>query len=124
MLEQIHRLAHGLLPLRRGLIGLFLCGLLGAVVGLFALAGNEGDAILMPAIILILWAVTGLVFVDVFAHLPPPPRGNPTVWRSRWLGRLRQGLHWALVLGFAALGLTVADLSLHLANAWLVDGAR
>lgn len=124
MLEQIHRTARGLLPLRRVLIGLLVCGAAGAAVGLFAFAGDEGDSILMPGIILILWAVMGLIFVDIFAHLQPPPRGNPTRCRSRWFGGLRQGLHWALVLGFAALGLTVIDLSLHLSNAWLLSGLR
>jgi hypothetical protein len=124
MLKQIHRLAPGLLPLRRVFIVLLVCGAAGAAVGLFAFADDEGDSILMPGIILILWAVMGLIFVDIFAHLQPPLRGNPTRWRSRWFSGLRQGLYWTLVLGFAALGLTVIDLSLHLANAWLLSGLR
>jgi hypothetical protein len=124
MLQHIHRLARRLLPIRPVLIGFVACGLVGAAVGLFAFPGNEGDHILLPATILVLWAVTGLIFVDVFAPLQGPLGPNPNVQRSHWSSKLREGLHWALILGFLVLALTVADLSLHLAHTWLMDGSR
>lgn len=121
MLNYIHRLACRLLPIRPVLIGFVACGLLGAAIGVFAFAGNEGDHLLMPAMILILWSVTGLIFIDVFAQLSPPPHANPDIWSSRWAKKLWKGFHWALVLGFVVLGLTAFDLSLHIADAWLMD---
>lgn len=124
MLQHIHRFARRLLPIRPVLIGLAACGLLGAAVGLFAFAGTEGNHLLMPGMILLLWSVTGLIFIDVFAQVPPPPRANPNVLRSRWTCKLRKSLHWALVLGFVALGLIAVDLSLHMAGAWLLNGSR
>lgn len=124
MLQHIHRLARRLLPVRPVLIGLAACGLLGAAVGLFAFAGTEGNHLLMPGMILLLWSVTGLIFIDVFAQVPPPPGANPSLVRSRWASKLRKSLHWALVLGFVALGLIAVDLSLHMAGAWLLDGSR
>jgi len=124
MFEHIHRLACRLLPIRPLLIALIACGLAAAAVGVFAFAGNEGNHILMPAIILMLWAVTGLIFIDVFAGFPHHPQAGRGVWGGRWSTRLRQGLLWALLLGFLALGLTVVELSLYIADAWLVDGSR
>jgi len=96
MLDSIHRLARRLLPIRPVLTGLVACGLLGAAIGVFAFAGNEGDYLLMPAMILILWSVTGLIFIDVFAQLSPPPHANPNIWSSRWASKLRKGFRWAL----------------------------
>jgi hypothetical protein len=124
MLDSTHRLARRLLPIRPVLIGLVACGLLGAAIGVFAFAGNEGDYLLMPAMILVLWSVTGLIFIEVFAQLSPPPHANPNIWSRRWASKLRKGFRWALVLGFVVLGLTAVDLSLHIADAWLMDGSR
>ena len=124
MFEHIHRLARRLLPIRPLLVGLAACGLLTAGVGLFVFSGTQGNHILMPAIILMLWAVTGLIFIDVFAELPRQPHASGDDWRGRWSARLRQGLHWVFVLGFLALSLTVVDLSLHIVNTWLADGSR
>lgn len=120
VLDLIHRLARRLLPLRPVLVGLAAGASLGAAIGLFALAGDDGDAVLMPSLILLLWLVTGLVFIDVFAHIPQPPRAGDQA-RGRLASKLWRLAYWALVLGFAALGLTAADLSLHMADAWLVD---
>jgi len=124
MFEHIHRLARRLIPVRPLLIGLIACGLVGAAVGVFAFAGNDGNLILMPALMLMLWAVTGLIFIDVFAVIPRQPPAGRFVSGGRWSDRLRQGLLWALLLGFVALGLTVVELSLYIADAWLVDGSR
>lgn len=124
MFEHIHRLARHLLPIRPLLIGLIACGLVGAAVGVFAFAGNDGNAILMPALMLMLWAVTGLIFIDVFAVIPRQPQAGRLASGGRWSARLRQGLHWGLLLGFVVLGLTVVELSLYIADAWLVDGSR
>ncbi|MBK1719997.1 hypothetical protein [Thiocystis violacea] len=121
MLEHIHGVARRLLPIRPLLIGLVACGVLSAAFGLFAFVGKEGDAILMPAIMLMLWAVTGLIFIDVFAHSPGLPRSHSDVWSGRLLGQLWRWFQWALVLGFATLSLTVADLSLHIADVWLLE---
>lgn len=121
MLARVHRLAYRLLPIRPVLIGLVGFGAVCAAVGLLAFSGSGGNHILMPAILLVLWAVTGLVFIDVFGHAPRPPHGNRDGWSTRWFGKLRQGLHWALVLAFVVLALTVVDLSLYVADAWL-DG--
>ena len=124
MLERLHWLACRLAPIRPALLGLAAVSLTTAGVVLLAFAGDAGDVILMPAILLLLWAIAGLIFVDVFAHAPPPPASRDSAWPEHWLDRLWLGLRWMLALGFVALSLTVADLSLHIADAWLRELGR
>lgn len=123
MHERIHRVACSLARARRALVWLFVCGAVGAAVGLFGFAGTQGDPIIVPAVILILWTLTGLIFVDVFAHFPPP-RENSTVSGVRRFLKPMNGLYWMLVLGLSVLGFTVVDLSLHLAKPLLFGGSR
>lgn len=124
MLDLIQRIARHLKPARPILIGLVACGVLTAAVGLFAFAGSEGDALLMPGLLVLVWAVTAIVFIDVFAHIrriPRPDReSHPDFW-SDSQHRLREGFQWLLVLGFLVLSLTAADLSLHIADTWLLE---
>jgi len=119
MRDAVYQLACRLRPLRPLLLLAAGAGALGAGIGLIAFAGNEGDVVLMPGLILLLWALTFLVFIDVFAHLPGPSQARATGARRRWLAKLLQGLHWLLILGFVALGLTVVDLSQHILDTWL-----
>jgi len=119
MRDAVYRLARRLRPLRPLLLLAAAAGGLGAGIGLFAFSGNAGDVVLMPGLILLLWALTLLVFIDVFAHLPGPSQARATGARRPWLAKLLLGLHWLLVLGFVALGLTVVDLSQHILDTWL-----
>lgn len=123
MLDRLQQLARHLLPIRRILLGLAASGSVFAGIGLFAFADKEGDALLMPGLIILLWAITGLIFIDVFAHvpLPPEPAWSP---RRRQLRTLWRGLHWLLMAGFAVLGMVAIDVSLHIADVWLQGQAQ
>ena len=120
MLNRLQQIARYLLPVRRILIGLAAFASLVAGIGLFAFADTDGDALLMPGLILLLWAVTGLIFVDLFAHVPYPPEPTWEPMRRR-LRTLWRGLHWLLAAGFVILSLLAVDVSLHIADAWLED---
>lgn len=96
------------MPARRVLLGLAALGAASAGIGLFAVA-----ALLMPGLMLLLWTVTGLIFIDIFAHVPPPPEAAWTV-RRQWMRSLWRGLHWLLAAGFVMLSLTALEVSLHL----------
>ena len=123
MLDHLHRIAHRLIRVRPLLLGLAALGVGAAGVGLFAFEGRTGDVILMPGLMLLLWAVTGLIFIDVFAHVPYPPDPGWHPWRRR-LRVLWRGLHWLLLAGFLMLGLMAADVSLHIADVWLDERAE
>ena len=122
MLDRLHRIACRLVGVRALLLGLVTLGATAAGVGLFAFEGRTGDVILMPGLMLLLWAVTGLVFIDVFAHVPGPPEPDWHPWRRR-LRALWRGLHWLLLAGFLMLSLMAADVSLHIADVWLDERA-
>ena len=123
MLDHLHRIARRLIRVRALLLGLVTLGAITAGVGLLAFEGRTGDDILMPGLILLLWAVTGLIFIDIFAHVPclPAPDWHP--WRRR-LRTLWRGLHWLLLAGFLVLSLMAADVSLHIADVWLVERGK
>ncbi len=120
MLDRLQRIARRIMPVRRVLIGLVALGSLLAGIGLFAFADKEGDALLMPGLILLLWAVTGLIFIDVFAHVPHPPEPTWSPWRKR-IRTLWRGVHWLLAAGFVMLSLMAVDVSLHIAEVWLEE---
>ena len=113
MLDYIHGFARRLLFIRPLLIALILGGALGAAIGLLGLVGEDGDAIAMPGLILLLWGVTGLIFIDVFAHLPRWEAADGDLLQ-RYFSTFWRVLRWLLVAGFLGLSLTVADLSLYM----------
>ena len=123
MLDRLQRIARHLLPVRQILIGLAAFGSLVAGIGLFAFAGKEGDALLMPGLLVLLWAATGLIFVDVFAHVPHPPEPTWNPMRRR-IQTLWRGLHWLFAAGFVLLSLMAVDVSLHIAETWLEERSR
>ncbi|MBK5964840.1 hypothetical protein CCR95_12300 [Thiocystis minor] len=123
MLDRLQRIARHLLPVRQILIGLAALGSLVAGIGLFAFAGKEGDSLLMPGLLVLLWAATGLIFVDVFAHVPHPPEPSWNPMRRR-IQILWRGLHWLFAAGFVLLSLMAADVSLHIAEVWLEDRSQ
>lgn len=120
MLDQLQHIARRIQPARPALIGLAALATLTAGIGLFAFAGKEGDSLLMPGLILLLWAVTGLIFIDVFAHVPHPPEPTWHPMRRR-MRTLWRGLHWLLAAGFVLLSLMAVDVSLHIADVWLEE---
>ncbi len=123
MLNHLQRIARRIIPARPALMGLVALGAMIAGVGLLAFDGTAGDDILVPGLILVLWAVTGLIFIDVFAHVPCPPEPTWHPWRRR-LRTLWRGLHWLLLAGFLMLSLMAADVSLHIGGAWLDERTR
>ncbi|AFL74881.1 hypothetical protein [Thiocystis violascens] len=120
MLDRLQQIARRILPARQVLIGLAAFGSLTASIGLFAFAGKEGDALLMPGLILLLWSVTGLMFVDLFAHVPHPPEPTWSPMRRR-MQTLWRGLHWLFAAGFVLLSLMAVDVSLYIAETWLEE---
>jgi nitrogen fixation/metabolism regulation signal transduction histidine kinase len=118
MLDLIQWLANRLAPLRAGLIALTLVAALVGVLALTLLDPGAADSILLPALILLLWSVMGIVFIDLFAKtLDARTAGRADAGRLRH--RLVRGFQWFLALGFLLLGLVAIDLSLSIAREWI-----
>lgn len=120
MLDLIQWLADRLAPLRAGLIALTLVAALVGALALTLLDPGTADVILLPALILLLWAMMGIVFIDLFAKtLGARTAGRADAGRLRH--RLVRGLQWFLAVGFLLLGLVAVDLSFYIAREWIEE---
>lgn len=118
MINLMHRIAIRLAPGRAGLVAIATAGAVVAATALFTLEPPTSDLILLPALVVLLWAVLGVVFVDVFATVPTLPDEDAGHWR-RLVQKLRRSLYWALAAGFLLMGVVAADVSISIAREWL-----
>jgi hypothetical protein len=122
MLDLMQHIAVRFAPARAVLIGLALLGALAAGISLIAFVAAQGDLVLLPALIVLLWAVLAVVFIDLFAHVPKAPEAGGGRWRAL-IRRLTRSLYWLLAMGFLMLGLIAVDVSFSIAREWLDDRA-
>ncbi len=118
MINLMHRIAIGLAPGRAILAAVAMAGAVVAVTALFALEPPKSDLILLPALVVLLWAVLGVVFIDVFAIVPHVPDADVKHWRGL-IQKLSRGLYWALAAGFLVMGIVAADVSFSIAREWM-----
>lgn len=118
MINLMHRIAIRLAPGRAILTAIAMAGAIVAATALFALEAPKSDVILLPALVVLLWAVLGVVFVDVFAIVPKLPDEDLNRWR-RLIQKLRRSLYWALAAGFLLIGIVAADVSFSIAREWM-----
>ncbi|WP_296696793.1 hypothetical protein [Thiocapsa sp. UBA6158] len=121
MLDLMQQIAVRFAPARAFFIGLSVVGALAAGISLVAFDAAKGDLVLFPALVVLLWAVLGVVFVDLFARIPGVPEAGGG-WR-RWMRRLLRRLYWLLAMGFLILGLIAVDVSFSIAREWFNDRA-
>jgi hypothetical protein len=120
MLDLMHRLAVRLAPARTVLTALAAGGGVAAGTALFAFEASKGDIVLFPALVVLLWAVLGVIFIDVFASIPNAPNEGLRHWR-RWVQTLSRSFYWALAAGFLLMWIVAADVSFSIAREWLDD---
>lgn len=121
MLDLMQQIAVRFAPARAFFIGLSVVGALAAGISLVAFEAAEGDLILFPALVVLLWAVLGVVFIDLFARIPRVPEAGGG-WR-RWMRGMLRRLYWLLAMGFLILGLIAVDVSFSIAREWMHDRA-
>lgn len=121
MLDLMQQIAVRFAPARAFFIGLSVVGALAAGISLVAFEAAEGDLVLFPALVVLLWAVLGVVFIDLFARIPRAPEACGG-WR-RWMRGMLRRLYWLLAMGFLILGLIAVDVSFSIAREWLNDRA-
>jgi hypothetical protein len=109
MLTRLQHLARWLRPARPVLVGMgALCLGLAAYLVIFG-DPQRSDAVLLPAIIGVLWCLCAVVFINSFEAVPAPPTAEASGWTrfKHTLVRLWYGL-----LALAFLVVTVATLLL------------
>jgi hypothetical protein len=121
MLDLMQHIAVRCAPARAALMGLAVVGALVAGISLVAFEAATGDLVLFPALVVLLWAVLGVVFIDLFTRIPRVPEAGGG-WR-RWMRGLLRRLYWLLATGFLILGLIAVDVSFSIAREWLNDRA-
>lgn len=121
MLDLMQHLAARFAPARAVLVGLAALGALIAGISLIAFEAAKGDLVLFPALVVLLWAVLGVVFIDLFARIPKAPEAGGG-WR-RWMRGLLRRFYWLLAMGFLILGLIAVDVSFSIAREWFNDRA-
>ncbi|WP_296805941.1 hypothetical protein [Thiocapsa sp.] len=119
MLELMQHIAVRCAPARAVLMGLAVVGATIAAISLVAFEAADGDLVLFPALVVLLWAVLGVVFIDLFARIPRLPEAGGG-WR-RWMRGLLRRLYWLFAMGFLILGLVAVDVSFSIAREWLND---
>jgi hypothetical protein len=116
----MQRFAHALAPVRTALWGLAIIAGVTAGVALLGFEASTADLVLLPALVVVLWSVLGLVFIDLFARIPNHNPAHARGWRATAL-KLRRGIYWVLAIGYLVVGLVAADVSFSIAREWLAD---
>ena len=102
MIERLQRIAT---HLRRFRILMALIALLSLGVLILSLVENpwlNGDALLIPAVLSLTWAVMLLSFAGLFEHLPQKPDAKAG-WRVRLAYKVRHATVWLLGVMVVAL---------------------
>ncbi|CRI65028.1 membrane hypothetical protein [Thiocapsa sp. KS1] len=120
MLDLMQHIAVRCAPARAVLIGLAVVGALAAGISLITFEAAKGDLVLMPALVVLLWAVLAVVFIDLFTHVPKAPEVGGLRWHGL-MRKLSRSLYWLLAMGFLMLGLIAVDVSFSITREWLED---
>lgn len=99
---------------------LFLVGLVGALgftASLFELPLLHGQQLMMPSLVALFWATTGVCFVAIFEHIPPTADPDAGIVQ-RWASALRRGGYRLLGGLMLLLSLSLVVLSYQLIRAW------
>lgn len=116
MLELMRRLAVRLARTRPILVVLALLGATLAGVAILAFDATHGDIVLFPALIVLVWSVLGISYIDLFARVPRRDGTGPQAGIKR---RVIRAIDWMLALLFLVMGGIAADVSLSIGREWL-----
>ncbi|MBK1643235.1 hypothetical protein CKO25_00905 [Thiocapsa imhoffii] len=123
MLDLMQRLATRMAPARHILIMLGAVGILVVGATVLAFEASTGNRILLPAVLILLWATLGVIFVDVFARIPAAPEPSWGRWK-RLKRRISRSLYWLLGIAFIGTSLVAINVSLAIAREWMDDWPR
>jgi len=99
------------------LLLLAIIGLAGFSLSLFEAAILDGAQIMMPSVVLLFWAITGLSFGSLFAEIPQAPEADAGL-KERWGLKVKRSVYWAIGVGMIGLVLSLVLLSYQLIRAW------
>ena len=72
---------------------------------------------MLPSLVLLFWAMTGLSFGSLFSDIPDAPQADARFW-LRWGLRLKRLGYWVIGMGMIGLVLALSVLSYQLIRAW------
>ena len=122
LIDHLRRAAEALRSLRTPSIAVGLTCLAMIVVVLLSTGSGEGDWLLMPSFVGLLWAISVYSFVDTFRGVPD--KAATTHGFLRRLGRsARRGAYWILGLVFLGATLLALYFTARLVSIWLSEYA-
>lgn len=120
MIDQLQRAARALQFLRVPAIVLGLVALATLLVLMLASPSREGDRLLIPSIVCLLWSLSTYAFITMFREVP-----EKSGKRSRFFARVRRAIvragYWLLAVVFVTTTLAVTWLSFRILTVWLKE---
>ncbi len=117
MLERMCHIARRLQPVRGLLALLMALAVLNVGRVLLISASDAEDVALIPSVLLFVWALLGLAFIQMFSHVPPAAHRQ-----DRFLMRVRRAsfraLYYAFVLLFVLTSAFLLLTTWQLISAW------
>ncbi len=117
MLERLQPIARRLWQFRLLLLLLAIIGLLGFSLSLFDAPVLKGAQVMMPSLVLLFWAMTGLSFGSLFSEIPQQPTADAGMG-LRWSLKIKRSVYWIIGAGMIGLVLALVVLSYQLIRAW------
>lgn len=110
-------MARRLWQFRLLLLLLAIIGLIGFGLSLFDAPVLNGAQVMLPSLVLLFWAMTGLSFGALFSEIPDYPPAEAG-FRLRWALKIKRFVYWVIGLLMIGLVLSLVVLSYQLIRAW------
>ncbi|MFT4862317.1 MAG: hypothetical protein ACI95C_001536 [Pseudohongiellaceae bacterium] len=117
MLDRLQSIARRLWQFRLLLVLLAIIGLVGFSLSLFDAPVLNGAQVMMPSLVLLFWAMTGLSFGSLFFNIPDQPQADAGLG-LRWSLKIKRSVYWIIGAGMIVLVLSLVVLSYQLIRAW------
>ena len=120
MIDRLQRIAQSIQILRLPSIAIGLISLVSMVVIIFTSKSHEGDRLLIPSVVGVLWAMTTYAYLVTFRSVPEKASKTWSIF-SRLKRNISRGWYWFISIVF--LGTTVAAIfiTIRMVSIWLRD---
>lgn len=120
MIEKLQRIARVIQIFRLPSISVGLISLVSIVAIIFISDSHEGDRLLIPSLVSLLWAMSTYAFIVTFRSVPQ--KANQTTrFFFKLIQNIKRGWYWFISLVFLATSVTVIVLTIRMVSIWSRD---
>lgn len=122
MIDKLQRFAQAIQWLRLPSLSLGLISLVLILAIIFISTSHEGDRLLIPSFVSLLWAMSTYAFIVTFRSVPEKA-SKVSSFFSKLKQNIKRGWYWFISVVFLATSVTVILLTIRMVSIWSRDYA-